>query len=76
MATIVNNPGTNESSSTGWIVAGVVIVVVALIALFVWPGYAKNMSAPTADTTNIEVNVPNPMDTGVSGEMGGEEMPQ
>lgn len=75
MATIVNNPGTNDSGSAGWVVAVVVLVAVVLIALFAWPGFARNMGAPAADTTNIDVNIPNPTE-GASGGMGGEEMPQ
>ncbi len=79
MATIVNNPGTGDSGSAGWVVAVVILVALVLIALFVWPGFAGNMGAPTADTTNVEVNIPNPVE-GVGGDrggdMGGEEMPQ
>lgn len=50
MATIVNNPngGTQSENGTGgWIIAGAIILVVALIAIFVWPGFAEQDAAPT-----------------------------
>ena len=55
MVTVINTPGnTTESSSAGWIVAGVLIIAAVLVALFVWPGYAR----PTAEATTVQVNLP------------------
>lgn len=52
MATIVNNPGSDSSAITGLVTAIIVVVVLALIALFVWPGFG------TAPTTNVNSEVP------------------
>lgn len=54
MATIVNNP---DTGSGGWAVAVVLLVVVALVALFVWPGYVRQTAAPTTTQAPTEVNV-------------------
>lgn len=53
MATIVNNPDGNGAS--GWIVAVVVLVVLLLIALFVWPGLARE-NTTVQETPNEGVN--------------------
>ena len=65
MATIVNNPGNSDSGATaGLVVALFVIVAVALIAFFIWPGLG-NSGGGDADTT-INVEVP-ALDSGSAG---------
>ncbi len=49
MATIVNNPNGSSDGVAGWVIAAALIVVIALIALFVWPGYAA-----TGDTNTVQ----------------------
>lgn len=61
MSTVINNPDTgSEGGIAGWIVAAVVIVVAALVALFVWPGYGRQAApaAPEAPVINVQVPVP------------------
>ena len=45
------------SDSSGWAVALIVLVVLALIALFAWPGLARRAASPISPST-IQVNVP------------------
>lgn len=53
MATIVNAPGSTDSGPTAGLVTAIIVVVaLALVALFVWPGFG------TAPTTNVNVEVP------------------
>jgi hypothetical protein len=66
MATVIERPRdrvvedrtvyTNADSSAGWAVALIVLVVLALIALFAWPGFARR-AAPVSPST-LQVNVP------------------
>ncbi len=61
MSTVINNPDTGSGEGiAGWIVAAVVIVVAALVALFVWPGYAQQAApaAPEAPVVNVQIPVP------------------
>lgn len=61
MATVINNPDTgSEGGIAGWIVVSVVIVVVALVAIFVWPGYGRDAApaAPETPTVNVQIPVP------------------
>jgi len=55
MATIVNNPGnsTDSGATAGLVTAIIVVVALALIALFVWPGFGR-----TGGGTNVNVEVP------------------
>lgn len=55
MATIVNNPGSTDSGAAGWAVAAIVIIALAIIALFVWPGFARVGSGGGGNTINVEV---------------------
>jgi len=56
MATIVNNPSSGGGAG-GWIIAGVLIVVIALVAIFVWPGLGRGgQAAPTQ--VNVEIPTP------------------
>lgn len=55
MATTVNNPGSG-SGAGGWILAGALIIVIALVAIFVWPGLGQDTGAPTQ--VNVEVPTP------------------
>jgi len=59
MATIVNNPNGSSDGVAGWVIAAALIVVIALIALFVWPGYA----ATDADGTDTDTVQYVPVDT-------------
>ena len=55
MATIVNNPGNSDNGAlAGLVTAIIVVVALALIALFVWPGF----NVGGADTTNVNLEVP------------------
>jgi len=64
MVTVINTPaGAGQSSSAGWVVAGVLIIAAVLVALFVWPGYAR--SAPEPAT--MQVNLPALSDTNTNG---------
>ena len=48
MVTVINTPAAaGQSSSAGWIVAGVLVIAATLVALFVWPGYARQTAEPT-----------------------------
>lgn len=57
MATIVNNPGSADSGAAGWAFAAIIIVAVALLALFVWPGFARvgGGDSNSGDTINVQV---------------------
>lgn len=67
MATIVNNPGGgSDNGGGGWIIAGVLIIAIVLIAIFVWPGLGGNGGAPAAPT-EVNVEIPTP-DIGGGGE--------
>ncbi len=68
MATIVNNPGNSDSGAAGWAVAAIVIVAVALIALFVWPGFVR----VGGGATNVNVTVPAIDNVGAGVGTGGE----
>ena len=57
MATIVNNPDSGSGGAGGWIIAAVIILVVALVAIFVWPGYGRGTDAPAAPT-QVNVQLP------------------
>lgn len=66
MATVIERPVrvaedrtvyVGSDNSAGWAVALLVLVVLALIALFAWPGLARRM-APAATPSTIQVNVP------------------
>ena len=68
MATVIERPDTtrvvredhtvyHSDDSSGWAVALIVLVVLALIALFAWPGLARR-AAPAATPNTIQVNVP------------------
>lgn len=59
MATVINNPNSGSGSAGGWIVAAVLIIVIALIALFVWPGFGRGGAAPAAPT-QVNVEIPSP----------------
>lgn len=60
MATIVNNPGGgSDNGSGGWIIAGVLVIAVVLIAIFVWPGFGNGGAAPAAPT-EVNVEIPTP----------------
>lgn len=64
MVTVINTPGgTNESSAAGWVVAGVLVIAAVLIALFVWPGYAR----PTPEPAAVQVTLPALSDTSTNG---------
>lgn len=78
MATVINNPGPGSErvvertdAGAGWAVA-IVLIVLALIALFVWPGFRRTATpgAPNTGTTNVNVTTP-PSGTGGSGTTGG-----
>ncbi|MBU2123770.1 hypothetical protein KJ669_00630 [Patescibacteria group bacterium] len=59
MATIVNNPNPESSGGAGgWIIAGVLIIAVVLIAIFVWPGFGNQGSVPTPTQVNVEIPTP------------------
>ncbi len=75
MATVINTPATRDTAdgaAAGWAVAVVVIVAVALLALFVWPGYVRQSAAPaTTPGANINVTMPSSDTTGTGGNAGG-----
>ncbi|MBU2103548.1 hypothetical protein KKD81_00595 [Patescibacteria group bacterium] len=59
MATIVNNPNSDSGGGAGgWIVAGVLIIAVVLIAIFVWPGFANQGGSPAPTQVNVEIPTP------------------
>ncbi len=59
MATIVNNPNSDSSGGAGgWIIAGVLIIGIVLIAIFVWPGFGNSGAAPAPTQINVEVPTP------------------
>jgi hypothetical protein len=69
MATVIERPDTTRTvredhtvyrsdDSSGWAIALIVLVVLALIALFAWPGLANRTIAPAATPNTIQVNVP------------------
>jgi len=65
MATVIERPADRivedrtvyTSDNSGWAVALIVLVVLALLALFAWPGLARRV-APAASPNTIQVNVP------------------
>jgi hypothetical protein len=58
MATVVNNSDSGAGAG-GWMMAIVAIVVLALIALFVWPGL-RGGAGPSAAPTQVDVSIPTP----------------
>lgn len=77
MATVIERPSTtrvvedrtvyaSDSDNSGWAVALVVLVALALIALFAWPGLALRTAAPAATPSTIQVNVPETNSTPVA----------
>jgi len=62
MATIINNPGTTESSDNGSVglVVGLLVVVLIVIALFYFGGGYFRGSKSTGTPTTIENNVQAP----------------
>jgi hypothetical protein len=54
---------TNDSDSGagagGWITAGVLLIGVILVALFVWPGYGRG-TTNTPAPTQVNVQIPTP----------------
>ncbi|HRH55304.1 MAG TPA: hypothetical protein PK609_00340 [Candidatus Paceibacterota bacterium] len=64
MATVVNNPGSGDNGAGGWILAVGLLIVIALIAIFVWPGYGNGGGNTPATQVNVEVPTP---------DMGGSE---
>lgn len=60
MATVINNPDSGSGSgAAGWVVAGAVLIIAALVAIFVWPGYGREAAAP-ASPTQVNVQIPAP----------------
>src|SRR5689334_16909700 len=66
MATVIERPRDrvvedrtfySSSDNSGWAVALIVLVVLALIALFAWPGLARRINSPVTPST-IQVNTP------------------
>lgn len=43
------------SGAGGWIIAGVLLVGIILVALFVWPGYGRDAAVPAATEINVEI---------------------
>ena len=43
------------SGAGGWIIAGVLLIGITLVALFVWPGYGRNAAAPAATEINVKI---------------------
>lgn len=65
MATIVNNPPSQDTGSgAGWAVAAIVILLVLLIAYFGFAHFGGHSAAPSA---NINVSLPSGGSAGGSG---------
>ena len=60
MTTVINNPGDGEGMGIGFMI-GILIVVVAVILFFVYGLPAIRASKSQPSTTNITVQVPNPV---------------
>ncbi len=74
MATIVNTPGNpNESSSAGWAVAVIILLVVIAGGIF-W--YTRHRAAPANPGATIQVNLPTGGDTNNGGGGGDTSGPQ
>ena len=57
---VTNSPGTNDSSAVGMVMAFIVLIAVLAIGVVMYQrGFFNNQSKP-ADTTNINITVPNP----------------
>ncbi len=66
--TIVTNPGTNDSSAVGMVVAFIILIAVVGMGFVMYQrGVFNNTSKPT--DTNINVTIPTP--TTGSGQNGG-----
>jgi hypothetical protein len=77
MATVIERPDTtrvvredhtvySRDDSSGWAFALIVLVALALIALFAFPGLARRTAAPAASPGTIQVNVPETNSTPVA----------
>ena len=56
---VTNSPGTNDSSAIGMVMAFIVLIAVLAIGVVMYQRGFFNNSKP-ADTTNINITVPNP----------------
>jgi hypothetical protein len=62
MTTIINTPGNNNGDGgAAGIIIGVIIVIVIIVLFFVYALPAIRGTHKAADTTTINVQVPNPM---------------
>ncbi len=56
---VTNSPGTNDSSAVGMVVAFIILIAILAGGVVMYQRGFFNGTAP-ADTTNINVTVPNP----------------
>lgn len=62
MTTVINNPGNGNGEGMGLgFMIGILIVIVAVILFFVYGLPAIRAGKDQPNTTNINVQVPNPM---------------
>lgn len=55
--TVYVDDSSGADNSAGWAMALIALAVLALIAVFAWPGLARR-AAPAASPSTIQVNVP------------------
>lgn len=68
MATIVNTPGSQDSSGAGWAVAVVVLLLVLIVGYFAYAHYGGRSAAPSA---NVNVTLPTSGGSDSGGTTGG-----
>jgi hypothetical protein len=79
MTTVVNTPGTTDNGSGWGFFLGIIVLIVAIILFFIYglPAIRNNNRGEAPRTTNINVEVPNPLsgsnnnDSGASGGTSG-----
>ena len=61
--TIINTPDKNSGGdgAAGWIVALVIIIAAGVGGFVLYQNGAFNKAAPAAESTNINVTIPNPV---------------
>lgn len=67
MNTVINNPGNNDSSSGTGLVVGIIIAIV-LVILFFRYGLPAMRGGDDTGGTNINVTIPNPIESDTSTE--------
>lgn len=59
--TIINTPDKGGDAGAGWVVALIIIIAVVVGGYVLYQNGVFNRAAPAAESTNINVTIPNPV---------------